>query len=183
MADAPTTDVPVTDATATAQPLAGDTIDAALGAEGEKALAAFKERAREAERDARNAKAELEKLRIESMGEAEKAVAQARLEGRAEALQTANARLLSAEVKAAAAGKLANPSLAPRLLDLTQFTLSDDGDVDTDAINKAIDRLLKSDPYLAAGATTPGSFDPGPRGGGSAGPDMNSQIRRAAGRA
>jgi hypothetical protein len=75
-------------------------------------------------------------------------------------------RLLAAEVRAAAAGKLADPGDAPRLLDLAQFTPGEDGSYDTGAITAAIDQLVTGKPYLAAGArgVFQGSGDGGPRG-------------------
>jgi hypothetical protein len=66
------------------------------------------------------------------------------------ATNRANERILRAEVKAAAGGKLADPADAVRLLDLSQFELDSDGDVDEDEIAEAIDDLLKKKPYLAA---------------------------------
>src|SRR5690625_6678195 len=51
-----------------------------------------------------------------------------------EALAKANARIVRSEVKAAAAGKLADPSDAYKFLDLDQFEVDDDGNVDEDEI-------------------------------------------------
>ena len=62
----------------------------------------------------------------------------------------ANARIVRAEVKAAAAGKLADPGDAHRFLDLDSFEVDADGNVDSEEIADAIDELLKSKPYLAA---------------------------------
>jgi hypothetical protein len=75
-------------------------------------------------------------------------------------------RLLHAELRAAAAGKLADPGDAARLLDLSRFTQAADGSYDTGAIGAAIDQLLTHKPYLAAGQRTPfqGGGDGGPRG-------------------
>ena len=66
------------------------------------------------------------------------------------ALSKANIRIIRAEVKAAAAGKLADPADAYRFLDLDQFEVDDDGNVDSEEIAEAIDDLIKSKPYLAA---------------------------------
>jgi hypothetical protein len=66
------------------------------------------------------------------------------------ALGKANERIVRAEVKAAAAGKLADPADAYRFLDLTQFEVDADGNVDADEIADAIGDLLKTKPYLAA---------------------------------
>ncbi|MGX1512230.1 hypothetical protein [Streptomyces collinus] len=88
----------------------------------------------------------------------------------ATAMARVNERLVKAEVKAAAAGKLADPADAHRFLDLTQFEVDDDGSVDADEVADAIDDLLKSKPYLAAqgGSTKPrfqGTADSGARKG------------------
>ncbi|MER7963600.1 hypothetical protein [Streptomyces ardesiacus] len=88
----------------------------------------------------------------------------------ATALARVNERLVKAEVKAAAAGKLADPADAHRFLDLSQFEVDDDGNVDADEVADAIDDLLKSKPYLAAqgGTTKPrfqGTADSGARKG------------------
>jgi hypothetical protein len=75
-----------------------------------------------------------------------------RREADAAATARANARIVRSEVKAAAAGKLADPADAVRLLDLTQFEVDQDGEIDEDAVAEAIDDLVKKKPYLAAAA-------------------------------
>ena len=67
-----------------------------------------------------------------------------------EALKSANQRVLKAEIRAAASGKLADPNDALRFVDLSKFTVGDDGEVDSDAIGSAISELLASKPYLGA---------------------------------
>lgn len=158
--------------------------DEPLGDAGEKALEAWKTRARAAEKEAKRAKdleAELAKLREASMSEQEKAVEVARAEARKEAMGTANRRLVAAEVRAAAGGKLADPQDAVRFIELDQFGVDDDGEVDAKAIARAVDELVKEKPYLAAGATRPaGDADQGARGKAASGPDMNALLRAAA---
>ncbi|MDX2551334.1 hypothetical protein [Streptomyces stelliscabiei] len=61
-----------------------------------------------------------------------------------------NARLIRAEVKAAAAGKLADPADAPKFIDLAKIKIGEDGDPDAKQIKKAIEDLLREKPYLAA---------------------------------
>jgi hypothetical protein len=103
-----------------------------------------------AERKARAvAEREASKLRDATATDAEKAVAAAKEAGRAEALKEMAGRLVETEVRAAAAGKLADPADAVRLLDLAEF-LGDDGTIDRDAITSAIGDLVESKPYLAA---------------------------------
>lgn len=160
MVDTPAPAVPPVPAPA---PAPAPDPDPVLRPEGEQALAAWKDRAKAAEKDAKranDAEAELAKLRAASMSDTEKAVAAAKAEGRTEALSTVNGRLLRAEVKAAAAGKLADPDDACSMIDLDQFKVGDDGNVDTSAIAKAIDVLVKAKPYLASGAK-PGALPGG----------------------
>lgn len=103
----------------------------ALGDAGKKALDAMKAKWH-AERDARKALeariAELEGGKRPEPGKSD-----------------ADMRVLRAEIKAAAVGKLADPTDAYKFLDLDAL----DAD-DTDAIAKAIDALLEAKPYLAA---------------------------------
>lgn len=156
----------------------------ALGDAGKRALEEERAARRDAERARKTLEKELETLRQQSMSDGEKAVARAKAEGRTEALATANGRLLRAEVKALAAGKLADPADAVHFLNLDGLTVDDDGEVDAKAITKAIDQLLKDKPYLAAGSQrVQGSGDGGARGPATAHADMNALLRRAAGRA
>jgi hypothetical protein len=151
-------------------------LDADLSDAGKKALREERARAAKAERAAKDAarerdahRAELEKLRGDSKSENEKAVEAARKEASEaatkEATDKANRRILTAEVKAAAGTKLADPNDAVRLLDLTEFEVDDDGNVDDKAIKDAIDALLKDKPYLAAddGKKFKGGADQGAR--------------------
>ncbi|MFD5903593.1 hypothetical protein ACFWHG_19135 [Streptomyces microflavus] len=68
---------------------------------------------------------------------------------REELTAESNARIVRAEVKAAAAGKLADPGDAPRYIDLSKIKVGDDGEPDAKQIKKAIEELLKERPYLA----------------------------------
>lgn len=123
-----------------------------LGDAGKKALAAERAAARAAEKRAKTAEAALEKARLENASAEEKALAAARAEGRTEAMSVANVRLVRAEVKAAAGGVLQDPEDAVRLLDLAEFEVDDDGEIDTKAITAAVQRLATAKPYLAVGA-------------------------------
>jgi vacuolar-type H+-ATPase subunit I/STV1 len=69
-------------------------------------------------------------------------------------LQQANERIVKAEVRAYAAGKLSDPSDALRFIDLSKFSVSEDGEVDADAISSAIGELIASKPYLGAQGST-----------------------------
>lgn len=67
-----------------------------------------------------------------------------------EKVTTLSQRVLRAEMRAAAAGKLSDPSDALRFIDLDEFEISDDGEVDGSALESAIAKLLEEKPYLAA---------------------------------
>lgn len=109
---------------------------------------------------------ENEKLKAQIEGrEKEFQAEQERRKVEADALQKANERILQAEIRAAAAGKLNDPSDALRYLDLSSFEVGDDGAVDTEAVSKAIADLTETKPYLAAqgGKRFQGSADGGTR--------------------
>jgi hypothetical protein len=131
----------------------------ALGDAGKRALDAMKAERNQAKADAAALKAQFEALQAQVSGrEAEhKATVEAQRiqnEARTEADKRANERILKAEVRAAAAGKLADPADALRYIDLSSFEVKDDGDTDAAAIAKAVEDLIASKPYLAA-ATAP----------------------------
>lgn len=131
----------------------------------------------------RSTEAELAKLRDSAATDRESAIAAAREEARreafAEALAEANDRILRAEVIAAASRKLNDPEDAVRLLDLSQFQVNEQGEVDRKALAAAVDELVKTKPYLALSRDPDfGARTPPP----SAGPSMDDFIRQAAGR-
>ncbi|GGV13624.1 hypothetical protein [Streptomyces spectabilis] len=112
-----------------------------LGDRGKRALAAMKGKWK-SERDKRRA---LE-TRMAEQGQDDDAVTKAT----AAATAAANTRILKAEVRAAAKGRLADPKDALTFLDLEQFEVDEDGAIDEDEIAEAIETLLKKKPYLAA---------------------------------
>lgn len=116
-----------------------------LGDAGKRALARMKDKLK-AERQKRIA-AQNRLSEIESGGDDDDAKIK---QVESAALAKANARIVRAEVRAAAAGKLADPADALGFLDLSQFEVGHDGDVDQDEIADAIDDLLERKPYLAA---------------------------------
>ncbi|MFD6432826.1 hypothetical protein [Streptomyces venezuelae] len=113
-----------------------------LGDKGKRALAAMKGKWK-SERDKRRG---LEQQLADKAGGDDDAVTKAT----AAATAAANARIMRAEVRAAAASKLADPRDALKFLDLDQFEVGEDGDVDADEIAEAIEELIKTKPYLAA---------------------------------
>lgn len=149
-ADDATDDVQATDAADTDADDGQDGAADQLGDAGKKALDAMKAKWR-AERDrAKALEAQLAKA-AKPADDGDKPDPEAiRAEAKREAQAAANERILRSEVKAAAAGKLADPADAHRFLDLSQFEVDDDGNVDQEELDDAIDELLKKKPYLAA---------------------------------
>lgn len=66
-----------------------------------------------------------------------------------QAIADANQRVLKSEIRAAAASVLENPADATIFLDLSKFTVSDDGETNSEEINNALCALVKERPYLA----------------------------------
>jgi hypothetical protein len=165
--DEPVTETPVEDDAGDGEEEAGDN---PLGPAGEKALSATKEKYKTARATIREQLAELQELRTK-VATGDDTAAQQReadfLKREAATLAAANQRILRAEVRAAAAGKLADPADAQKFIDLEQFEVDEDGELDQGEIAKAIADLVKSKPYLAAQG---GSKAPKPdrrQGGGS----------------
>lgn len=94
-----------------------------------------------------------------------------------EALAKANDRILKAELRAAAAGKLSDPADALKFIDLSAFEVGADGEVDSAAVSAAIDNLVTTKPYLAAqgGQRFQGTADGGARNDAT----QPSQLTRA----
>lgn len=127
------------------------------------------------ERAKANAKAaaELEQVRLQSMTETEKAVAQARNEGRLEALTEVGGRLAAAEIRVAAAGRLSDEQL-DALLEVTNLAvfISETGDVDRTKVQRFVDGIA---PMPAETETRHGFADLGQGArGGKANAPLNS---------
>jgi hypothetical protein len=128
----------------------------ALGDAGKKALDSMKARWK-TERDARRKlEEEMEALKAPAASGTTDQAAAAEIKRQAtrDANAKANARILKSEIKAAAAGKLADPSDALAYLDPKSFEVDDNGDVDAEELADAIDDLLTRKPYLAAKAVS-----------------------------
>ena len=98
----------------------------------------------------------LEEIEQANASDLEKAVKKARDEGFSEARQAANARLVSAEARALAAeAKFIKPALAVKVLDLSDVTVNDNGDVDTTAIKKLLADLAADAPELIVSTERP----------------------------
>ena len=122
-----------------------------LGDAGKKAIQAEREARKVAEKAAREANERIAALEAKAAGrEAEHAAEVEASKARDEVLAKANGRIVSAELRAAASGKLADPMDALAFIDPTDFEVSDDGAVDADAITAAIADLIERKPHLAA---------------------------------
>jgi colicin import membrane protein len=120
--------------------------------------------------------ADLAKAQQQGMTDAEKAIAEAKAAGRAEAAQEANLKLAAAEFRAKAAGRIANPDAALAALDLTKL-LGKNGEPDTAAITALVEQLaVVPPPPPAPGYIPPGPREPAPPGGPET--DFIRQIRR-----
>ena len=123
------------------------------------------------------AAAQIEESRKAQMDEHERALEDAVARGKAEAEAEYAPKLRVYKVTARAAGVLADPDDAARMLDLSEL----DPD-DNEAVDAAIAALIKAKPYLAARRTS--RIDQGPQGtlpdSGDTGDDW---LRRVAGRA
>jgi hypothetical protein len=113
-------------------------------------------------REARDRDAELAQLRQQGMSDADKAIAKAREEGKAEAAAEHARQLAAAEFRAQAANRLADPEAALAVLDLEK--LVKDGQPDKKAIGKLVDQLAAVPP--PPGRVPPGPM-PGPQGDGN----------------
>jgi hypothetical protein len=151
-----------------------DDEDKPLGPAGEKAYLAEKEKRKQAAERARAEKAradaaEAELAKLRRTAERAKAKAakpeekpaddepdvdpeEVQREAEAKATAKANERIVKAEVRASAAGKLSDPLDALKFLDLSKFEVDADGNVDTEEIDDAIVDLLEKKPYLAVPA-------------------------------
>jgi hypothetical protein len=168
-------------------PATGDDTDG-LGDAGTRALRAEREARAAASRERDDFKRQLEELQNATRSDSEKALAQAKKDGVTEAVAKLHPVIRRSAVRAA----LSSAGVASEMLDLAvradQFAslkVSDDGDVE--GLDGAVADFKKAMPALfKPGAPTNGAapdFGGGPRGTpAGAGADMNSLIRRAAGR-
>ena len=122
-------------------------------AELRSALDAARKRAKQLETD-------LAKLRTDGVTEAEKAIAAARAEGKAEAAADHARQLAAAEFRVQAAGKISNPDAALDAFNLDR--LVKDGQPDKAAIAKLVEQLAV--PAAAPGHVRPAPGPPRPMG-------------------
>lgn len=147
-----------------------------LGDPGKKALDAMKARERAAREAARVAKAEADELRAkladQDRTEDERRTAEAQRTAQAEANARANKRIVKAEIRAAATATFEDPADALAFLDLDKIEVSDDGEVDVDAVKDALADLLERKPHLGKRTATV----PQPKPDTSQGPRPNTQT-------
>ena len=146
----------VAEPVAVVEPVEAAPVEPDLGDAGKKALDAMKAERNAAKAAAKLAIAEAEELRTQIANKdkpaEEVALEDAFKKGESAGTKATNLRVLKSELKAAATGKLADPTDAHLYIDLATFDVNDDGDPDSDALAEAIDKLLIAKPHLAASA-------------------------------
>lgn len=179
---------------ATGQPATGDgeqqpnTTDSdGLTEAGRKAIAAERDAAAAAKAALKEAQAELKAIKDKDLPEAErqaKRLTEAETENAQLKQQLQEERTRGAVLSAAARLGYADPADAFRLIDPASIEL--DGDNRPKNVDGLLTKMLEDKPYLKAAAArvaAGGSADGGNAGGAPSGAnDMNSQIRRMAGR-
>jgi hypothetical protein len=141
----------------------------ALGDAGKKALDAMKAKWKTEADERKKLAAEFEAFKAKADGkEAEFTAAQEAQRIKDEALAAANERILKAELRAAAKGKLTDPTDVfrfPEIVDLSALEVSADGEVDAAALDAAVNDLIARRPDLAAqgGKRFQGGADGGAR--------------------
>lgn len=136
--------------------------DEPLGEAGTKALEAFKARARKAEREAKAAAAELEKLRNASKSDTDRALDEAKKTAAAEERTKWEARALRAEAKSALAAAGATDvaiAVAAFLDQHRDLTVTEDGDVEE--LAATVGAFKKAHPTLFTARVPSGSADQG----------------------
>lgn len=106
-----------------------------------------------------NLKRELDEVRAQLANRdkpaEEIALEQARREAREEAQNAYNQRIVTAELKAALAGKVTNPALALKVADISAIEVSDGGEVDMQSVTDVIQALITEYPELSTGVPRP----------------------------
>lgn len=109
---------------------------------------------------------QLEDLRKQSMTDAERAVEEAKATARADAMREVGGRLVAAEFKVAAAGRLSDDAITALMgaLDPAPF-VDDDGMPDTKAISTFVDGIAPATPEQTSGQPQFLDLGQGARGG------------------
>ena len=111
----------------------------------------------------RETEARLAELESAQQTDAEKALKAARAEAAAETAAKFRAKLVAAEVRGLAAElRFRDPADAARLVDIDGIEPGPDGEIDTDALRKALKAVAEAKPYLIdAGPSLPTARDAG----------------------
>lgn len=151
--------------------------DAPLGPEGQKALDAFKERARAAEAASRAKDEELQKLRDEKKSDQDKLLDAAKSEGgttaEAEYKPTVDKLTVENAIMRHVGTKFADLDDAVLNLGDKASEFVEDGKIDVDKLGKVADALLEKKPHLAASGSPAGGGQTG-NGGGTARPHQGA---------
>lgn len=132
-------------------PPAAEAPDPDAGAKS--ALAKERAAAREATKALKALQAEHEALKAQAMSDYDKAIAAARTEAAAETAKTFGSRLVTAAIRAAAAGRNLNVDALLKRIKSEEF-IGDDGEPDEEAITEWLDELApagKPSPDLGQG--------------------------------
>lgn len=151
------------------------------------ALEKERELRRGAERDAkkngraiRDLNKEIEKIKASAGTDEEKKILEERESAAAAERAKLSKPIKRSAIIAAATGRLANPSVAVRLVDLDDIEIDDEGDVDQDTVKAAIDAILEEMPELKTkGAARSGGDTSNGKPGGAGEPDINDLLRKA----
>ena len=152
--------------------------DAPLGPAGEKALAEWKRRAKEAEQQAKDHAARIKEYEDRDKTDAEKQADA--LKAATERAEQATRLAVSAKVEALAAGRFQDPLDAVEALRSGSY-VTQEGAVDADAITAALDDLLTRKPHWAATEPGPRTPRPDPAQGARPGtaPNLSQRIAEA----
>lgn len=157
----------------------------ALGDAGKQAIDRMKAERNEARAAAKELEAKFAALEAKVAGkEAEFTAAQEAQRIKDEALAAANERILKAELRAVAKGKLTDPTDVfrfPEIVDLSALEVGANGEVDTAALEAAVTDLITRRPDLAAqgGKRFQGGADGGARNeSGAAAQLTEADVRR-----
>lgn len=157
-----------------------------LGPEGEKALSAFKSRARAAEKESKELKERLEQIEESTKSETDKALDKARKEARKEAESEFEKERRADRLQVAVAKHARDlADVDDVVLNLERGDLDGlfgaDNKVDADALKGALETLLKEKPHLkATGTGRPQGSADGGEGEGGEGGSFNDMLREQA---
>lgn len=173
--------------TAPPPPATSDDYPEGLGDAGKRAIDRMKAERDSALDSAKAAVRERDELKARTQTESERALDEAKKSGASEVTERFHVQIRRAEVRSALTGAGINASvldLAAKADEFAALKVSDDGEVaGLDAAVEAFKRA-RPDLFTAKATPRPGDSGLGPRGTPAAGgPDLNSWIRKEAGRA